>query len=486
MTFRNQIRLAVNGTAILVAVFMLLYFPSQQGEVLTDGLNQEASTIATLVATNTTVAIDSGEFAQVQGTFEFAKADSRVAFMMIVDEDGEIFTAYPSGFEPSPEQLSSEDLVIGRAPVATDILTGEVVVAFGTDEIRSGLQQIRFVVLGISLAMVGFGLVVAVVLARRVTGPLAGLATRMDQADLSSSFDSVSNDELGQVTKSFSRFVGSIRKVVNAVQCNADTLASSSENLRLVSGQMQGSADGNATEARAMREVDARVTEHLQTVASSSEEMTASIQEIARSAAEAAGVASEAVEVTARAREAVTRCGSGSAEIGQIIRVITTIAEQTNLLALNATIEAARAGAAGKGFAVVATEVKELAKGTAEATTDIREKIESIQSDIESAVTAIEQVSQVMAQINESQTTIAGAVEEQAATTNEMGRNVTQAAEGSREITEQVSRVAQSAEQTAEGATGVQTAADELTGIARDLGALLVQFKQDEPAKKAA
>ncbi len=167
-----------------------------------------------------------------------------------------------------------------------------------------------------------------------------------------------------------------------------------------------------------------QVNRNLQTVATGAEEMSATIKEIAKNASEAARVASEAVKSAATTNATVSKLGDSSVEIGQVIKVITSIAQQTNLLALNATIEAARAGEAGKGFAVVANEVKELAKQTAKATEDISQKINAIQGDTKSAVDAIGNISGIINQINDISNTIATAVEEQSATTNEMSRNV--------------------------------------------------------------
>ena len=144
--------------------------------------------------------------------------------------------------------------------------------------------------------------------------------------------------------------------------------------------------------------------------------------------------------------------GESSAEIGQVIKVITSIAQQTNLLALNATIEAARAGEAGKGFAVVANEVKELAKQTAKATEDISQKITAIQDDTKRAVDSIGSITAVIHQINDISSTIATAVEEQSATTNEMSRNVQEAAKGSRRNLNNIQGVATAAESTTRGA----------------------------------
>ncbi|GET40450.1 methyl-accepting chemotaxis protein [Microseira wollei] len=175
--------------------------------------------------------------------------------------------------------------------------------------------------------------------------------------------------------------------------------------------------------------------------------------------------------------ETIAKLGVSSREIGNIVKVITSIAQQTNLLALNATIEAARAGEAGKGFAVVANEVKELAKQTATATEDISKKVEAIQADTKSSVSALAQITTIINQISDLQTTIASAVEEQTATTNEIARNVNQVALGSSEIARNITSVADAATSTTTSASNTQTAAIQLSKTASELQELVSQFK---------
>jgi methyl-accepting chemotaxis protein len=172
----------------------------------------------------------------------------------------------------------------------------------------------------------------------------------------------------------------------------------------------------------------------------------------------------------------VAKLGESSAEIGNVVKVITSIAEQTNLLALNATIEAARAGEAGKGFAVVANEVKELAQETAKATEDIARRVEAIQGDTAGAVAAIGRISTVIGQINDYQLTIASAVEEQTATTSEMSRSVAEAAGGSGEIAANITGVATAADSTTQALSQTRTAVDELSRMAADLRTGVARF----------
>jgi hypothetical protein len=275
-----------------------------------------------------------------------------------------------------------------------------------------------------------------------------------------------------------------LRQAVRSISTNAVTLAGSSEELAAVSQQMSANAEETAAQANVVSAASEQVSKNVQTVATGVEQMGASIREIAGNASEAARVATTAVKVAEKTNGTVAKLGESSVEIGKVIKVINSIAEQTNLLALNATIEAARAGEAGKGFAVVANEVKELAKETAKATEDIGQKIEAIQRDTREAVGAINQIGAIINQINDFQNTIATAVEEQTATTNEIGRNVVEAAKGSVEITQNIAAVAQAAQSTTEGASHTQQAAMELARMAGELQQLVAQFSYERSRDK--
>jgi len=256
------------------------------------------------------------------------------------------------------------------------------------------------------------------------------------------------------------------RSVSARLSINAERVDASALEVGTAADQVASVAEETSAQANVVAAAGEQVSSNVQTVATAVEELSASVREIAQSSSEASEVASRAVVTAQDTNGKVEQLGVSSAEIGQVIEVITSIAEQTNLLALNATIEAARAGEAGKGFAVVANEVKELAKQTATATEEISSKIAAIQGDSGEAVTAIGEIGEVIEKIADMQTTIASAVEEQTATTNEIARSVNEAAAGSSQIAENITSVASAAGEAAQGAGRAQDAAGQLRQIA--------------------
>jgi methyl-accepting chemotaxis protein len=336
------------------------------------------------------------------------------------------------------------------------------------------------VIIAMCLACSGLLLVIAFQTARGIQTRLAvitGWLTELASGDLTLQTEDSRRDELGYLAAAISKMQQNLKTMIIAVTENAQQVAHASEEFSSVSHQISTNSEETTAQAGVVSSATDQVNRNLQTVATGAEEMSSTIADIAKNATESARVAGNAVRTAESTNATIAKLGVSSAEIGQVIKVITSIAQQTNLLALNATIEAARAGEAGKGFAVVANEVKELAKQTAKATEDISQKIAAIQVDTKGAVDAIGTISLVINQLNDISATIATAVEEQSATTNEMSRNVTEAARGSNEITQNIAGVSEAARGTSASASDSMKAAERLAHMSTQLRGLIEQFK---------
>jgi methyl-accepting chemotaxis protein len=263
--------------------------------------------------------------------------------------------------------------------------------------------------------------------------------------------------------------VGSLSSSSTELEAAADTLTTTAE----ATGKISNEAAITSQE----------VSSNVQSVASATEEITSSVQEIGRQVQEASRVAGEAVRQAQKTNSSIVELTNAASRIGDVVKLISAVAEQTNLLALNATIEAARAGDAGRGFAVVASEVKALAAQTSKATEEISLQIGGIQSATEASVETIREISSTINLISEISSTIAAAVEEQGAATQEISRNIQHAAQRSNSLSGNINDVSRGAGETGSASSQVLSSAQML---ATDSGRLKIEVEKFLTTVRAA
>ncbi len=368
------------------------------------------------------------------------------------------------------------------------------------------ITVITVIVLIIILGIIFAG----IILTRSITQTLRQSITMLKdiaqgEGDLTHRLSIQSHDELGEQARLFNTFIEKLHGMIQSIANHTTTLLGSSEKQSAYAVQIAANAEEMSAQSRTVAAATEESTANINgmstsaeivsttvsSVATSIEEMSASLNEVAKNCQKESVIASKANAQAQSTREQMERLGRSSREIGKVIEIINDIADQTNLLALNATIEAASAGDAGKGFAVVASEVKDLARQTSQATEQIRTQVAHMQTNTDTSLSAIQEITSIIDEINTISQTIVSAVEEQSATVNEIARsiveasqassemahNVGESAKGLSEISVNIQGVNQAAMDTSAGVTQIKNGSQELAQLAGNLQKIVSQFK---------
>lgn len=381
-----------------------------------------------------------------------------------------------------------------------------------TDKLTAAKKSAFTIAVAGFLAILVVQALVFFIFQRLIDRPLKAMNRRLERAsqgDLSQQDNAGSSaggqDEFSELNNYLNTFMASVRTMVRDISHNSENLNQSSDNLAAISEEMDAGSTESARRSESVAAAAEEMSSNMGSVAAATEEAAANVNMMTTATEEISSTVSEIRQSTANAKkitdQAVTEAGdistkvdelgNSAQDIGKVTETINEISSQTNLLALNATIEAARAGEAGKGFAVVANEIKDLAKQTAEATGEIKQRIEGIQNATSVTVKGIRTVTGIINEIDEIVSNIATALEEQAGTMGELTSNIQQAGEGigevaenvaqsssvSQEIAADVAQVNQAAEEISQGTRQVKDKAVELKKYAGDLRVLIEKFK---------
>ena len=485
---------------IAISLFGIIYYAINQRSAGRDASEQNARLLAKTLSFSVGAGLNDGNFDLVQTSFNWAKSDVSIAFILILDESNNTI------IEHNPQKLiydlptlmrreafdNAKDVVVATQSIEyKSKKLGTTIVGVTMAPILENInnQILLSAVVMISILIAGIGYVVF--FTRMLVKDIKAVQLSIDNGDLNTQFSTTRQDEMGQLQNSFDQFVGSIRDTLLQVSETAASVASASAE---ISSSTEEMAAGSQEQTTQSEEIARAVEQMAKSIAVNSESAgeTAHTAEQAKIAAEQGGkvvtdTVGEMKQIANVVRESagtIQNLGKSSDQIGEIIGVIEHIADQTNLLALNAAIEAARAGEQGRGFAVVADEVRKLAEQTTKATKQIAGMVQQIQSDSHGAVSSmanatkqvdagivladragasLQEIVQTSQKVTDMVTQIAVANEEQSSTSEQISKNM-----------EAIATVTQ---QTASGTQQIARAAEDLNRLTEALQHLVSQFK---------
>lgn len=254
-----------------------------------------------------------------------------------------------------------------------------------------------------------------------------------------------------------------------AIKAVADSVAAAATEARATAVTLSDTANHTTERSTMVAAAAEQTSRSMEVVAAASEEISATVSQISIQSLDSRTVAEQTVLAADNATKVMHDLSDASSQISRVVKLITEIASQTRLLALNANIEAARAGELGRGFAVVASEVKTLATRTRDATGEIEQRVNDIQRATNDAVESIGTITSAIVRVRDTSTAVNESVQQQRVATDEITRNIHEAATGSRDVTQNISMVSQSAADTSIAAGDLSSASGELSTMAERL-----------------
>jgi methyl-accepting chemotaxis protein len=432
------------------------------------------------------------KFVGVKSLQELAKEKNNPALAQLVERIKESKEGYIQTTDP----MTQRDVAMFHAPVRTG--NWGLIIVVPTDEILSNVSALTAAIGLMGLLTVVIIGVTMFIVSGRLSVPIREITVKMDEADLNTILNSQRDDEIGQLTRSFDKFIGSIKQTLAEVNTASNAVASTTKHIFARTESIAVNANEQTLQTN--------------NVTTAIEEMSRTVYEISHSAmntkemalhaqasAEQGGQVIEQtvsginriVNIVKQSSDVIYTLNESSGKIGKVLNIIEDITKQINLIALNASIEATKAGEKGKGFSVVADEIKKLAERTAHSTTEISDMINKIQGNVSEAVGLMnkskEEADSGIILAHEAKSSlkeISDVFQEVTQMVNQIAVSSQQQSVTSDQITENVKMINSTTQQVASGIQQIAKSADYLNSLTANVQKLMRQFKvnKSEPS----